>query len=439
MTQLDFAMTAKFDRDMFWDKGNSVRYLVVRLCARDGKKRPQEERAPLNVALAIDASGSMAGGELEAAKKAALGLVKHLSEKDCLTVVSFASDIQVHLDAAHMTASNKKLVQDKISALETRGMTCLSGGWFAGIECAARVFEADASLNPRVILLSDGHANQGIVNPDELCEHAGELRARGVLTSCLGIGDGYDEQLLMGMAKNGGGRLHDAELAGEISSVLLGELDEIFNTVIDDAQISLSASNGVKVEVLGKHHSRAGNGRKLAFLGPVQNEVERVAVFKVTCPAARANDELEFKVSASGRAKDGGAKLESVETTCKLTAADSVRNSAQPRDEEIAEIVARFWRDHIVAETARMNRDGDLDETRKFIATELKYFRRYVEKLRGGREMIEELELMERNSRRRFSTRLRKEMILQSALSMEDRADHRGFKPTWRMRMIRGQ
>lgn len=439
MTDLNFTAAAAFDRKLFWEGGASVRYLVARLKAHRKDDRRPAERAPLNIALVIDASGSMGGGKLEAAKEAALGLAERLTERDRLTVVSFASDVLVHLDGVAVTTDNAARIRSEISRLRTRGMTLLSGGWFAGVECAARIVEEDPRKTPRVIILSDGHANEGIVDPEELREHAGELRMRGVLTSCLGIGDGYDEQLLRGIAESGGGRLHDAELTSEISSVLLGELDDIFGTVVEDAQIELAAPTSVRVEVLGRTGSESRDGRFLVPLGPVQNDIERVAVLKVTCPKARQNDELAFELTASGRAVDDRARLETDTVRFKLTAVDGAANKAQSRDIEIAAIVARTWSAHVVTTAARMNRDGAYEEAERYIERELRHFRRYVEGLDQGREMIRELELLARRVGRQFSSRMRKEMVVQSSLAMESRADRRGMgKAAWSARMERG-
>lgn len=439
MTDFDFIAAAAFDRKLFWEGGDSVRYLVARLKAHPKDDRRPAERAPLNIALVIDASGSMGGGKLEAAKEAALGLAERLTERDRLTVVSFASDVLVHLDAVAVTSENAARIRSEISRLKTRGMTLLSGGWFAGVECAARIAEEDLRMTPRVIILSDGHANEGIVDPEELREHAGELRMRGVLTSCLNIGDGYDEQLLRGIAENGGGRLHDAELTSEISSVLLGELDDIFGTAVEDARISLSVPHGVRAEVLGRRTSEFRAGRLRVSLGPVQNDIERLVVFKVVCPRAREGDNLEFQVAATGRALDGGSVLETGIVTVRLTAADGSANSSQPRDAEIAEAVARTSSAHVVATAARMNRDGAYQDAEKYIERELRHFRRYVDGLDRGREMIAELELLARRVGRQFSSRMRKEMVLQSSLSMESRVDRRGAgKAAWSARMERG-
>lgn len=149
MTDVNFTATTAFDRKLIWEGGDSVRYLVTRLKARRKDESRSAEHAPLNIALVIDASGSMGGGKLEAAKEAALGLAERLTERDRLTVVSFASDVLIHLDAVPVTADNAARIRAEISRLQTRGMTLLSGGWFAGVECAARISEEDPRMTPR--------------------------------------------------------------------------------------------------------------------------------------------------------------------------------------------------------------------------------------------------------------------------------------------------
>jgi Ca-activated chloride channel family protein len=439
MTDVAFAAAAQFDRNLFWHGGNSIRHMVVRLKASRGDSRRDSMRTPLNIALAIDASGSMAGGKLEAAKRAALGLAERLTDRDRLSVVSFSSDIQVHLDAVPAAADNAARIRAEIARLQTRGMTCLSGGWFAAVDCAARLAEERPEMTPRVIILSDGHANEGIVDPAQLSEHAGKLRLRGVLTSALGIGDGYDEQLLRGIAENGGGRLHDAELDGEISSVLLGELDDILGTAVEDARIVLTAPPGVRVEVFGRGQTEAPGGQIVVPMGSIQHDVERVAVFKVKCPAAEQSETLSFGVTADGRAVDDGARLEAGTAVLSLVAVNGTTNSAQARDLGTAMVVARTWSAHLVATASKMNRDRDFARARSRLERELERFRRYVDGLEGGHVMVRELEMLAQRVDQEFSPRMQKEMVIQASLAMESRVDRRGAgKAAWSDRMERG-
>lgn len=168
-------------------------------------------RVPLNLALVIDASGSMEGPPLAAATQAAVGVTKSLEEEDRLSIVSFASEMIVHLEATAMDSRGKAQAKSVLKELATRGSTNLAAGWTFGCECVAKEMASRGLASGRVILLSDGHANEGIVDPLQLREIADNLRRRGVFTSTVGIGDGYSEDQLQVIAEHGGGRLHDAD------------------------------------------------------------------------------------------------------------------------------------------------------------------------------------------------------------------------------------
>lgn len=437
MNDITFSLSGDLDRQLFWRGGDSVRYLVARLKAERRAKPDQAPRTPLNIALVIDVSGSMEGGKLRAAKEAALGLAERLTPEDRLTVVSFASEVEVHLDAVPVTPENLIRISSEIRNLRTRGRTFLSGGWFAGIECAAKVAVEHPDLTPRVILLSDGMANAGITDHAELFEHAGELRVRGVVTSTLGIGDDYDEHLLRGMAEHGGGRLHDAELVDEIGSVLHGELDDILLTLVEQSKVVLTAPRGVSVEVLGSAAHRVESGATTVSIGSVQNGIDRLVVFKLTCPETDIfTQDLEFSLVASGRlAEDQQAMVSSGPISLTLASASGEANSAQPRDPAVAGIVARIWSAHIVAEAATLNRERAYREAEAYAERELRYFRRYTDGLNGAEGLCQDLEMLVHRIGRRTSSRSTKEMYLQSRHVMEGRTDRRGMKPSWAERL----
>lgn len=439
MSDVEFSMSASCDRRLFWEAGLSVRYLVARINARrlDGER--SAPRAPLNIALAIDVSGSMAGERLEAAKKAAVGLAAQLTEQDCLSIVSFGSDSMVHLDAVSVHPGTLPMIRQTIEALETSGMTNLSDGWFTAVDCAARIAERDPRMTARVILLSDGHANRGITEASELGEHAHQLRLRGVLTSALGIGNDYDEHLLRGIAESGGGRLHDAEVATEISTVLLGELQDISLTCIDNAEIILSTSTKLRIEAVGRGRIEERDGDLVLSLGAIQSESERVAVFKVICPKLPAGKQVHFTVTARGNSMSEAGVIGAGPVQLALTAAEGDRNSAQGRDDEVAEIVAKAWSAHVVTMVAKMNARGAFPEAQGFIRKELLHFANYVHGLRCGPALVRELDLLAHRAGSQISPRMRKEMVLQSSLAMEGRVDRRSMsRQSWSARMRDG-
>lgn len=426
MTTSDLFLTAGFDRNFVWAEGGSVRYLVAKLEVQTAQAPGRVARAPLNIALSIDASSSMSGGKLEAAKLASLGLLDHLRPRDRLTVVSFASDAVTHLRAVAMDEAGKRKARSAIAELATRGMTNLSGGWFAAVDAAAEAAEQDTSLTPRVVILSDGQANQGITDVEALAHHAGELRKRGVVTSTLGIGDGYDEALLAAIAENGGGRLHDAERTDEIGGVLLGEIGEAMAQAADGAMLVLELPAGVRAEPLGISGAEIMPGQVALPLGGLSAGGPRTAVVRLICPSGQPATSLAVRLSAKAICSVTGARLRAAPADCRLDFARGSENSAQPRDAERSLAAARAWHAHVVRNAALLNRDAEGDEAEKYLSREIKYFQRFARDLPGGAEMITELELIRSRAGRRWNERTRKEMVFQSSMALREGTDYRG-------------
>ena len=234
------------------------------------------------------------------------------------------------------------------------------------------------------------------------------------------------------MAESGGGRLHDAEHASEISDVLLGELQDIFATVVEDGVVSLKVPFGVEVEALTTARMERHGDQVTVRLGPLQNEIQRTLVFKVSCPELPKGQELSFGVAASGRSVPTGEKLLAHARALTLVSVKGSDLREQGRDMDVVMAAANAWSSIIVSTAARMNRDGAFQEAEQYIQKELHYFRRYVRGLENGPELLRRLEVLSHNVGTQLSSRAHKEMVFQSTLSIDSRIDRRGdCKPAW--------
>src|SRR6266511_313727 len=183
------------------------------------------ERPPLSLALVIDRSGSMAGRKLEVARECAAFLVRRLGPADRLAVVAY--DDQVTLVAPLATLDRPALLA-AIAAIRPGNSTNLSGGWLKGMEQLQR-----AGDGPRkVLLLSDGLANVGITDRGELASLARNAAAAGVGTTTIGFGDGFDEDLMTGMADAGGGRAYHAPTAEQAPGIFAEEFADETRRVV---------------------------------------------------------------------------------------------------------------------------------------------------------------------------------------------------------------
>src|SRR5215469_7864120 len=100
----DLGLKASFDRELSWWRGDSRRYLVIEVVARDAK--PTTKRPAHDLAIAIDASSSMAPA-LSSVKQLAKGLINRLGASDKISVISFADEPRAELVQTPTTESGK--------------------------------------------------------------------------------------------------------------------------------------------------------------------------------------------------------------------------------------------------------------------------------------------------------------------------------------------
>ncbi|MCP3013972.1 VWA domain-containing protein [Nocardiopsis dassonvillei] len=163
-------------------------------------------RPPATLQVVLDRSGSMGGGRLDGAVRALLSLVERLAPSDNFGLVSFNNQARVEVPCGPL--EDKARVRRLISGLHASGGTDLSSGLLRGVQETRR---AGADRGGTLLLISDGHANQGVTDHDLLRQVAADAYSHGVTTTTLGYGLGYDEELLGAVADGGAGSALFAE------------------------------------------------------------------------------------------------------------------------------------------------------------------------------------------------------------------------------------
>jgi Ca-activated chloride channel family protein len=225
--------------------------LLVRVKNHTARAASQPRDA-VDVALVIDRSGSMSGAPLEGAKSGAIAALAHLSDTDRAAVVTYDDRVAVLAALRAMTNETVTSITRAIRAVESGGSTALADGWLTGCRQLA-----DAPTQPdddrrrkRAILLTDGLANVGETRATVLTRHAMELRRRGISTTTLGFGSGFDEHLLASMAEAGGGNFQYIAEVGQLPGFFERELGEMLAASVLDFSLDVIAPPTVRIELL---------------------------------------------------------------------------------------------------------------------------------------------------------------------------------------------
>lgn len=192
---------------------------------------------PLNLVLLLDSSGSMERADRVAIVREALSvLAQKLEAQDRISVVAFARTARLWVDG--VSGSQAREVLDGISRLTPEGGTNLEDALNVAYETAARHFVSHG-VN-RVVLLTDGAANLGDVDPESLKRKVESARKTGIALDCFGIGwEGYNDDLLEVLSSHGDGRYGFVNSPEEAATGLAEQLAGALEVAAADVKVQV--------------------------------------------------------------------------------------------------------------------------------------------------------------------------------------------------------
>jgi Ca-activated chloride channel family protein len=236
----------------------------------------------------VDRSGSMSGGRLDMVKSTILDTLPRLNPEDYISIITFDDQAIVNVGLSQVKNSDMKKINKIVSDIEAGGSTNLEAGYRLAV---AEVAKLANGLEANIILLSDGQANIGEVNPEVLGNIATAATEHLITTSTIGIGHGYDENILGALADGGNGN-HIAGLSqGEALDGLQSEIDGLLQKTMVDVKFEIvlgpDFTGPASRIVAGRRMKKwqLGNAEVKALLGDLASGEERNVFFDLVLDA----------------------------------------------------------------------------------------------------------------------------------------------------------
>lgn len=268
--------------------GSGAVYLYVHI--RSGQPVTVTRRAPLNLSLVLDRSGSMAGDKIDYAKRAAKFLVDQLDNEDYLSIINY--DDRVEVTSRGQAVKNKEVLKLAIDRISDRGSTNLSGGMLEGY-AQLKQTKKEGYVN-RVLLLTDGLANAGITDPQELKRLVGKkYNEEELALSTFGLGADYNEDLLTLLAETGRANYYFIDSPDKIPGLFARELKGLLSVVAQNALVQINIPEGLHCEkVYGYPYEVKDNKLYVKFNDIYAND-EKVILIKLKA-ANKVTSPLKF-------------------------------------------------------------------------------------------------------------------------------------------------
>ncbi len=376
-------------------KSGERQRVYLRIAIKGRQAAGQESRrSPVNVALVIDRSGSMRGDKIVKAREAAVMAVDRLSSNDTGAVVIFDNHVDVLVPATRVTSHD--LFRDRIAEATARGNTAI----FAAMQEAAREvrkFKRPGTLS-RIVLMSDGLANVGPTQPADFQRLGQELGSEGITVTTIGLGSGYNEDLMARLASASDGNHAYARSAGDLTRIFNQEFDEVLSVTAQEIEVLIETRGGVKpIRTLGRDGEIDGNRVRMK-VAQAYGTAEYSLQVELEVPdgmaldaAALADVQVNYTASGSNARRSTTARVEGRFSRSD----DEVRASIDPT--VMAPIIELQTRERTEA-AVELRDKGRIQEARQAFEADARANRASREKYKLSGEALKKLEMLERKS-----------------------------------------
>lgn len=250
----------------------------------------------VDMVIVLDKSGSMNGRKINNARRSIIALLSELSPGDRFSLVTYADGVKQYSGLLPVTPSNRELLETWVHRTRAGGGTNLGAGLRTGINV---LLSSTRQGNiGKVILISDGLANQGITDPKVLGQMASIAVEKEFTISTAGVGVDFNEQLMTAIADQGTGSYYYLENPDTFSAIFHQEFNNARVVAARGVKVRVPLPDGVALVSASGHPVKTENGYALFYPGNLRSgQTRRIYLsFKMPTHKAQTFDLKDIRV-----------------------------------------------------------------------------------------------------------------------------------------------
>lgn len=355
-------VTASLQLDHPIAKAGQPNTLILQAKLRTSPAPARFQRAPLNLAIVLDRSGSMQGDKLARAKQGAIDMVRQLSARDVVSIIVYDTTVETLVPAQPVT--EPEAIIRRIRDISAGANTALFGGVNQG---AAEVRKrTDSDMIHRIVLLSDGLANVGPSAPADLARLGAALVKEGITVSTIGVGLDYNEDLMTALSRKGEGRAYFVESEADLPAIFKQELGEALSVVATRVTMRVELLGDARpLRIIGRDGRIDGQSAEI-YLNQVLANQQKYALIEVQVPAGAADEVRDLARLTCTYEVPSTGQVETARATAQLRFSNDQAVVTRAANQDVLEAFAVNQVAIVKEETIAMMDKGDKDQAIQF-------------------------------------------------------------------------
>ncbi len=279
----DLKINARLSQSKVVQHGANTIYVDMSFMPPAVNRFDRVQQRATDIIIVLDRSGSMSEAKkMPYAKAAILDVLGRLNNNDRFALVSFANNAIVQSPLVNVTSANRQYLNNVVTSIKASGGTNMS----SGLETAISLLQNNQMDRSRkILLLSDGQANQGITDPQQLSQIASRATQFGVVLSTIGMGLGFNETLMAQLADYGMGHYSYLEDLSGLGTILARDLKDTRNIYATGSTLQIKLGDGVRLLDAGGYPMNQLDGSTVNIVtGQMLSNTQKHFVMTFTVP-----------------------------------------------------------------------------------------------------------------------------------------------------------